>query len=80
MVTSCDCQILLLGMPTIEEVCTTFGLTDVDVQYSDTDLENLTTYKLFQQHVRPLLVKENPKVIVFDYGYFKILYKQITSL
>lgn len=52
-------------MPTVEEVCSTFGLTDVDVQYSDTDLENLTTYKLFQQHVRPLLVKENPKVTIF---------------
>lgn len=52
------------GMPTIEEVCSSFGLTDVDVQYSETDLENLTTYKLFQQHVRPLLVKENPKVAI----------------
>lgn len=50
-------------MPTIDEVCSSFGLTDVDIQYSDADLENLSTYKLFQQHVRPLLVKENPKVI-----------------
>lgn len=49
-------------MPTVEEVCSSFGLTDVDIQYSDADLENLTSYKLFQQHVRPLLVKENPKV------------------
>ncbi|XP_047988172.1 LOW QUALITY PROTEIN: chromodomain-helicase-DNA-binding protein Mi-2 homolog [Leguminivora glycinivorella] len=52
------------GMPTVEEVCSSFGLTDVDIQYSDADLENLTSYKLFQQHVRPLLVKENPKVPV----------------
>ncbi|KAJ2952576.1 hypothetical protein O0L34_g6899 [Tuta absoluta] len=52
------------GMPTVEEVCASFGLTDVDIQYSDADLENLTSYKLFQQHVRPLLVKENPKVPV----------------
>lgn len=50
------------GMPTIEEVCTTFGLTDVELEYTDTDYQNLTTYKLFQQHVRPLLAKENPKV------------------
>lgn len=49
-------------MPTIEEVCSTFGLTDVDLQYTETDFQNLTTYKLFQQHVRPLLSKENPKV------------------
>lgn len=50
------------GMPTIEEVCNTFGLTDVQIEYSDADFQNLTTYKLFQQHVRPLLAKENPKV------------------
>lgn len=50
------------GMPTIEEVCSTFALTDVAIEYSDADFQNLTTYKLFQQHVRPLLAKENPKV------------------
>ncbi|XP_038215900.1 chromodomain-helicase-DNA-binding protein Mi-2 homolog [Zerene cesonia] len=52
------------GMPTVEEVCSSFGLTDVDIQYTDADLENLTSYKLFQQHVRPFIVKENPKVPV----------------
>ncbi|XP_046678885.1 LOW QUALITY PROTEIN: chromodomain-helicase-DNA-binding protein Mi-2 homolog [Homalodisca vitripennis] len=50
------------GMPTVEEVCQTFGLTDVDIEYTDADFQNLTTYKLFQQHVRPLLAKDNPKV------------------
>lgn len=50
------------GMPTIEEVCSTFGLTDVELKFTDSDYQNLTTYKLFQQHVRPLLAKENPKV------------------
>lgn len=49
-------------MPTIDEVCSTFDLTDVQIDYSDADFQNLTTYKLFQQHVRPLLAKENPKV------------------
>ncbi|RZC42901.1 chromodomain-helicase-DNA-binding protein Mi-2 -like protein [Asbolus verrucosus] len=49
------------GMPTIEEVCSTFGLTDVELEYTESDFQNLTTYKLFQQHVRPLLTKENPK-------------------
>jgi chromodomain-helicase-DNA-binding protein 4 len=59
------------GMPTIEEVCNTFGLTDVQIEYSDADFQNLTTYKLFQQHVRPLLAKENPKVrTVFLYTFF----------
>lgn len=50
------------GMPTIDEVCNTFDLTDVHIDYSDADFQNLTTYKLFQQHVRPHLIKENPKV------------------
>lgn len=54
----------LLGMPTTEEVCSTFGLNDVDLEYTDQDMQNLTSYKLFQQHVRPHLTKENPKVIV----------------
>ncbi|CAB0043403.1 unnamed protein product [Trichogramma brassicae] len=50
------------GMPTVDEVCNTFGLQDVPIEYTDADFQNLTTYKLFQQHVRPLLSKENPKV------------------
>lgn len=49
-------------MPSVEEVCQTFGLQDVAIDYTDADYQNLTTYKLFQQHVRPILAKENPKV------------------
>lgn len=49
-------------MPTVEQVCSTFGLTDVELKFTELDSQNLTTYKLFQQHVRPLLAKENPKV------------------
>lgn len=49
-------------MPTIEEVCSTFDLTDVDIEYTENDYQNLVTYKMFQQHVRPILQKENPKV------------------
>lgn len=60
-------------MPTIEEVCSTFGLQDVDIEYSDTDFQNLTSYKLFQQHVRPLLTKENPKVISTRLYFCKIV-------
>ncbi|XP_075237625.1 chromodomain-helicase-DNA-binding protein Mi-2 homolog isoform X3 [Lycorma delicatula] len=50
------------GMPTVEEVCMTFGLNDVNIEYTEADYQNLTTYKLFQQHVRPILAKDNPKV------------------
>ncbi|XP_076062589.1 chromodomain-helicase-DNA-binding protein Mi-2 homolog isoform X3 [Oratosquilla oratoria] len=51
-------------MPTVSEVCESFGLNDVELEYTDADYQNLTTYKLFQQHVRPLLAKENPRVPV----------------
>lgn len=56
--------LILAGMPSVEEVCQTFGLQDVTIDYSDADYQNLTTYKLFQQHVRPILAKENPKVVI----------------
>merc|ERR1712080_564615 len=39
-----------------------YGLNDVDLEYSDADYTNLTTYKLFQQNFRPRIQAENPKV------------------
>jgi len=57
-------KLFLAGMPSVEEVCQTFGLQDVTIDYTDADFQNLTTYKLFQQHVRPILAKENPKVVI----------------
>merc|ERR1712218_199086 len=33
-----------------------------DLEYSDADYSNLTTYKLFQQTFRPRIQAENPKV------------------
>jgi hypothetical protein len=64
-------------MPTVEEVCMTFGLTDVDVEYTEADFQNLTTYKLFQQHVRPMLGKENPKVLLL---FFIIWFVRLLAL
>ena len=49
-------------MPTVAEVCENFGLTDVDLEYSDADYQNLTTYKLFQQTYRQRMQGANPKV------------------
>merc|ERR1711874_613742 len=49
-------------MPTVEEVCEQFGLNDVDLEYSEADYSNLTTYKLFQQNFRPRIQAENQKV------------------
>ncbi|XP_055907342.1 chromodomain-helicase-DNA-binding protein Mi-2 homolog isoform X2 [Eupeodes corollae] len=50
------------GMPSVEDVCTAFNVTDVEIEYTDSDMQTLTSYKLFQQHVRPILQKENAKV------------------
>ena len=44
-------------------MCEQWGLNDVDLEYSDADYSNLTTYKLFQQTFRPRIQAENPKVI-----------------
>jgi len=34
----------------------------VEIEYSEEELQSLTTYKAFMQHVRPILQKENPKI------------------
>lgn len=38
-----------------------YGLNDVELEYDEEDFETLTTYKIFCQHIRPLICKENPK-------------------
>ncbi|XP_034657291.1 chromodomain-helicase-DNA-binding protein Mi-2 homolog isoform X3 [Drosophila subobscura] len=50
------------GMPSVEDVCSAFGVCDVEIEYNDEELQSLTTYKAFMQHVRPILQRENPKV------------------
>ncbi|XP_020717764.1 chromodomain-helicase-DNA-binding protein Mi-2 homolog isoform X2 [Ceratitis capitata] len=50
------------GMPSVEDVCFAFDVTDVEIQYSESDMQNITSYKSFTQHVRPILQKENPKI------------------
>ena len=50
------------AMPTVQQVCEQWGLNDVDLEYSEADYSNLTTYKLFQQTFRPRIQAENPKV------------------
>ncbi|CAD7006147.1 unnamed protein product [Ceratitis capitata] len=49
-------------MPSVEDVCFAFDVTDVEIQYSESDMQNITSYKSFTQHVRPILQKENPKI------------------
>ena len=49
-------------IPLFEEICKNFGLNDVDLDYSDADYQNLTTYKMFQQAYRSRNQSANPKV------------------
>ncbi|KAL5015035.1 hypothetical protein ScPMuIL_009305 [Solemya velum] len=44
-----------------DSVADDLGIHDVELEYSDDDFENLTNYKLFRQHIQPLLAKDNPK-------------------
>ncbi|CAG0880201.1 unnamed protein product [Cyprideis torosa] len=48
--------------PSAETVCATFGIKDVDLEYTDDDFQNLTNDQLFAAHIKPKLAKENPKV------------------
>merc|ERR1712088_1001452 len=48
-------------MPTVAELCENYRLNDVDLEYSDADYQNLTTYKLFQQTYSTRIKGANPK-------------------
>lgn len=60
------CVLQFTGLPTVEEVCSFFDLVDVDIVFTDEDCQILTTYKLFQQHVQPILQKGNPEVQISE--------------
>merc|ERR1711893_540803 len=49
-------------MPTAQQVREQWGLNDVDLEYTDVDYQNLTTFKLFQQTFRPRIQAENARV------------------
>ena len=46
----------------VAEICQEFDLEDVEYEYTEADYQNLTNYKLFSQHIRPLIAKANPKI------------------
>lgn len=45
-----------------EEICETYELENVDIEFTEEDYQTLTTYKAFCQHVRPMLIEANQKV------------------
>ncbi|XP_023225799.1 chromodomain-helicase-DNA-binding protein Mi-2 homolog [Centruroides sculpturatus] len=46
------------------EICEEMGLQDVELEYTEADYQNLTNYKLFSQHIRPIIAKANPKIAI----------------
>jgi len=47
---------------TPDEVCTKHGLNNIDIEYTEENFQQWTSYKLYADHVRPMVLKENPKV------------------
>lgn len=47
---------------TSDEVCSKLNLNPVEMDYSEDDFRNLNSYRLFMHHVRPVVVRENPKI------------------
>lgn len=45
----------------MEQVCEQLDLNDVDIEYTESQFQNLMNYKMFTQFVRPILQKENAK-------------------
>ena len=39
-----------------------FGIESIPMKYTDNDFVNLSTFKLFQQHIRPLIISRYPKL------------------
>jgi len=47
---------------TPDEVCTKHGLNNVNIDYTDENFRQWTSYKLYADHVRPMVLRDNPKV------------------
>lgn len=46
-------------------LCEEMGITNIDIKYTEEDFQNLVTYKLFNQHIRPMLLEKNPKLVMY---------------
>jgi chromodomain-helicase-DNA-binding protein 4 len=45
-----------------QQLCEEYGIQNLDIKYTESDFQNLTTYKLFNQHIKPLIMAQNPKL------------------
>lgn len=46
----------------VKEICEEFGLEDIEYEFTEVDYQNLTSYKIFSQHIRPMIANNNPKI------------------
>ena len=47
------------------QLCEEMGIVNIEYSYTPDDFANLVTYKLFNQHIRPLLLEKNPKLVMY---------------
>lgn len=47
------------------QICEEMGIVNIEYNYTADDFANLVTYKLFNQHIRPLLLEKNPRLVMF---------------
>ena len=47
---------------TAEEICSQFGLNNVELEYDEEDYTTLTNYKTFSQHIRPFIIEHNANI------------------
>ncbi|XP_071146572.1 chromodomain-helicase-DNA-binding protein Mi-2 homolog isoform X6 [Mytilus edulis] len=45
-----------------EKIAEELGVSNIEIEYSDDDFTSLNNYKLFKEHIQPLIQEANPKV------------------
>ena len=48
-------------LPSVSDVCDNFGMNDVELDYTEADYQNLTTFKIFQQTYQSRIQGANPE-------------------
>lgn len=52
-------------MKSSQALCEEMGINNIEINYTQEDFQNLVTYKLFNQHIRPILLEKNPKLVMY---------------
>lgn len=47
------------------QLCEDLGINNIEIKYTEEDYHTLVTYKLFNQHIRPMLLEKNPKLVLY---------------